>query len=367
MSSKSGHGGNIYQAAKEHGFSEEQIIDYSGNINPLGVPRTVKEAIIEKLDMLSIYPDPEYHSLKKVVSEYVNTSQDNIIIGNGATELISLFIKSIKPQKAMLISPAYSEYEREVTLLGGQVIRYRLKEELSFKLDIDNLLEQLKMGVDLLIICNPNNPTGQAIYLEEMRKILGFCRANDIFVMIDETYVEFTRNIEKVTSIPLINEFNNLFIIRGVSKFFSAPGLRLGYGVVSSKELRKSIEDRKDPWSANTMAVVGGEALFTDYHYMDNAKRLINEEREYVTSFLKELPYIKVFEPDSNFVLCKIVEGDVRADYLKRSLLEKGMLIRDASSFPFLDNTFFRVCFLTRDQNKRLLEELVLIFNKGVV
>jgi threonine-phosphate decarboxylase len=354
--SKTEHGGNIYKAALEHGLKEEDIVDYSGNINPLGIPQGAKASIARNLDMLSIYPDPDYLSLRKVISKYVDTHHDNILVGNGATELISLFIKSINPNRAVVVSPAYSEYEEAVKINGGEIVRYRLKEELEFRLDNGGLFEALDNETKLLIICNPNNPTGKAVDTSQMREILSFCKSKGIYVMVDETYVEFTQDIKSVTSVSLLDDFDNLFVIRGVSKFFSAPGLRLGYGMTSNLELREQIGRRKDPWSANTIAVIGGEALFQDEEYINRAKELMDKERSFVVERLREIKSIKVFDTHSNFVLCKIIEGDADAAYLKDKLLQRGMLIRNAASFPYLDNKFFRICFLSREDNQRVVE-----------
>lgn len=168
-------------------------------------------------------------------------------MGNGSTELISLFIQIQHPQKAMIIGPTYSEYEREIALGGGTTLYYPLREEQNFALDVNDFTAHLNESIDLLVICNPNNPTSGAIRQETMRIILDVCKQNDIFVMVDETYVEFADDFQHITSIPLTAYYNNIIILRGISKFFAAPGLRLGYAITGNRDLIKAINTRKNP------------------------------------------------------------------------------------------------------------------------
>ena len=162
---------------------------------------------------------------------------ENIIVGNGSTELISLFIQIERPKKALILGPTYSEYEREIYLGGGTTHYYPLKEQDGFRLCLADFTAHLNESIDLLVICNPNNPTSSSITRGQMRQILDVCKQHDIFVMTDETYVEFAECMEEVSSIPLTNDYNNIIILRGTAKFFAAPGLRLGYAVTDRKSV----------------------------------------------------------------------------------------------------------------------------------
>ena len=179
----------------------------------------------------------------------VNTGAqfENIIVGNGSTELISLFIQTTHPQKALILGPTYSEYEREIALEGGQTLYYPLKEEDDFQIDVSDFCQYLNDSLDLLVLCNPNNPTSTAIPRKEMRKILDKALQYGISVMVDETYEEFTDPKSKISAIPLTNNYNNLIVLRGISKFFAAPGLRLGYAVTGNPDLLKYINTGKIP------------------------------------------------------------------------------------------------------------------------
>lgn len=172
-----------------------------------------------------------------------------MIVGNGSTELISLFIQIEHPKKAMIIGPTYSEYEREISLGGGTTLYYPLREKDDFRLDVNDFISHLNENIDLLVICNPNNPTSSCITSTDMRRILDACKEYDIYVMVDETYVEFAENMEEIDSVPLTNYYNNIVILRGTSKFFAAPDSALampspGIGISSRQSTHERIHGR---------------------------------------------------------------------------------------------------------------------------
>ncbi|MGN1317390.1 MAG: pyridoxal phosphate-dependent aminotransferase, partial [Lachnospirales bacterium] len=230
------HGGDLDEISRIYNINKEDIINFSGNVNPLGLPKSVKEAIINKVDNITNYPDTEYLSLRKAIGNYTKCDFENIIVGNGSTELISGFIKFVKPKSAVVISPAYSEYLKEIKAQGADCVLYELKENEDFVLNIKGLFNVINENTDLLVICNPNNPTGSYITEDNLRVILNYCKKFNVKVMIDETYVEFSDRHIKVSAIGLIKDFDNLFIVRGTSKFFACPGVRLGYGICKNKE-----------------------------------------------------------------------------------------------------------------------------------
>lgn len=354
------HGSDLEKIEAIFGIRKEEILSFSANVNPLGVSPLLRSALSEHIDAITTYPDREYTSLRKCIAEYCHTDYENIIVGNGSTELISLFIQIEHPQKAYVIGPTYSEYEREIALGGGTTLYYPLKEENDFKLDVEDFVSHLNESIDLLVICNPNNPTSSCITRKQMRHILDICKEYDIYVMVDETYVEFADNMEEIESVPLTNYYNNIIILRGTSKFFAAPGLRLGYAITGNKDLIKSINTRKNPWTINSLAVVAGETMFRDESYIQATKDLISSERNRIYDLLKDSPNYKVYKPSGNFMLVKSLREDITSDVLfERAILEK-MMIRDCSTFPFLDDSYIRFCFMNPEDNDRLLRCLLL-------
>ncbi|MGB4658701.1 MAG: histidinol-phosphate transaminase, partial [Mobilitalea sp.] len=266
------HGSDLETIERVYGIKKEDIVSFSANVNPLGISPKLKTTLSEQIDAIMSYPDREYTSLRKKISEYVNTDIEHIVVGNGSTELISLFIQIKAPKKALIIGPTYSEYEREVSLGGGNTRYYRLEEENDFALNIQKLSLELTTDVDLLVICNPNNPTSTSITRSDMRQILDICKIKGIFVMVDETYVEFAENVDDITSAPLTEYYNNIIILRGISKFYAAPGLRLGYAICGNVDLLKEINQRKNPWTINSLAAIAGEIMFTDEEYIKNTR-----------------------------------------------------------------------------------------------
>ena len=350
------HGSDLEKIEQIYGIKKEDIVSFSANVNPLGASPLMKRELASRLDVISSYPDREYTRLREVIASYCGTIPEYILVGNGSTELITLFIRSVAPKKAMIIGPTYSEYERELSLDGGRSAYFALKEEDDFILDTPSLLAALDSSFDMLIICNPNNPTSSAITAGNMRLILDRCRTLGIFVLVDETYMEFAGKPEEYSSIPLVGQFDNLCLLRGISKFFAAPGLRLGYAICGNTRLLKDIAHNKDPWTVSSVAETAGQLMFSDTAYIQETKDLIFSERTRVTKGLMEIPGLKVYEPVANFVLCRITKENVDADILFDKAIREKMMIRNCSSFPFLDNKYFRICFMSPADNDRLLE-----------
>lgn len=349
------HGSDLEQIEQTYGIKKEKITSFSANVNPLGVSPELKQTLASRLDAITSYPDREYTVLRKCIADYAETDYQNVIVGNGSTELISLFIQIEHPKKALIIGPTYSEYEREISLGGGTSLYYPLKEEEDFKLNVSDFSKQLNENIDLLVVCNPNNPTSTSINRKDMRKILDICKQHDITVMVDETYVEFSDHYEQITAVPLTNYYNNIIILRGISKFFAAPGLRLGYAVTGNHSLMKEINTRKNPWTINSLAEIAGELMFTDTNYIEATKNLISSERKRIYAKLCMLEHLKVYEPTANFVLVRILKEEITSQDIFDAMIRKEMMIRDCSTFPFLDNKYIRFCFMKPEMNDKLL------------
>ena len=356
---KANHGANLYDLSSKYGFSKEDFMDFSSNINPFGSSKLAKEYIINNIDKISMYPDPEYLDLKTSISSYCKCSVDNILLGSGATELISSFIETINPKKSLLLSPAYSEYEKELSKIECNIIKYFSKKESDFIINVDKLIETInKDNYELIVICNPNNPTGFTFRKSEIERILNNTNA---FVMVDETYIEFT-DMSIYSSTSLVDNYKNLFVIRGTSKFFSTPGIRLGYGLISNNMLKNKINSSLDLWNINIFASMMGEIMFTDSKFIEDTYSLMTHERDYLLYELNKFNDLKVYNSQGNFILCEIKSKCITAKELRENLITKRIIIRDCSSFDGLDNYFFRVCILKPEENKLLIDSLKEIF-----
>lgn len=350
------HGSDLEKIEEIYHIKKEDITSFSANVNPLGISPLLRETLAKHVDAITNYPDRDYTQLRKSICAYTGANFENIIVGNGSTELISLFIQTTHPKKALILGPTYSEYEREISLEGGHTLYYPLKEENNFQMDVEDFCRQLNDSLDLLVLCNPNNPTSTAVARKDMRKILDCALQHGISVMVDETYEEFTPEGSKISSIPLTNNYNNLIVLRGISKFFAAPGLRLGYAVTGNPDLLKYINTKKNPWTINSLAEIAGCIMFSDKDYIDKTKALITGERQRMYETLSSWKTVKVYPSCTNFLLVRILREDVTSDMVFDHCIRKGLMIRDCATFPFLDSSYIRFCVMSPEKNDELLE-----------
>lgn len=349
------HGSDLEQTAEYYHVAANEIIKFGANVNPLGIPEDVKEDLASHLDLISSYPDRNYTSLKECISRYCGADPRHIAVGNGSTELISLLISQRKAKKALVLGPTYSEYERELNLTGGEIIHYNLQECCHFELDVQDFIQNLPDDVDLVILCNPNNPTSSALKTDMIEQILKACSEKKIFVMIDETYVEFAPSVSEITAVPLTHRYDNLMVIRGVSKFFAAPGLRFGYGITSNTEFLQALLVHQNPWSLNSIGAYAGELMLKDTSYIDKTRTLICSERDRLYRLLQDMPNVKVYKPYGNFILVRLLKEGVTSFDLFEAAIKEKMMIRDCSSFKTLEGEYIRFCIMMPEDNDRLM------------
>ena len=346
-----GHGANVDNMAKQFGKDEKDIIDFSSNVNP-HIISNLGKYVLEGLEKSRSYPDINYTNLRNNISDYINVDSELIIPGNGATEIIYLLMKSIKKRIAIL-NPTFSEYGRGAKLNNLEVIDFHLKEENNFSIDLDEIQNNMDR-FDSLFVCNPNNPNGK---VKDLNELLDLMIENDKLLIVDETFMEFVGEEEKYSLIGRINQTENLFILKAVTKFFGMPGLRLGYGVTSNKQIIKNIYEYKEPWTINSFAENLSNYLFKDKDYISSSKEYYVGERKFMLQELRNIPKLKVYDTDTNFVLMKLEDGE--SNSLKLELFEKyNILIRDASNFIGLDKGYFRVAIKGHEDNKALIEAL---------
>ena len=362
------HGGNIYKIFREKNI--DKILDYSSNINPYGLAENLKKEIFEKLFVLERYPDPDYIELREKIAEKNNLNIENIIVGNGATEIIFLFMKILSPKKVLIVSPTFGEYERAIkaaTLANDslEINYFELKEAENFVLNVKNLETELENNYDLLILCNPNNPTGQFLKLKKLEEILKICEQKNTKLFVDEAFVEFVEDWENESIINSKKNKENLFVIRAFTKFFAIPGLRLGYGICFNKNLLKKMLEKKEPWSVNNIADLAGKTVLDDENYIQKTKEWIKDQKKYMYENLNKIEGLRAYKTEVNFILLKIednlLEKDLDVKNLRKKMLEKGILIRDASNFIYLNKHYFRLAIKDKLNNEKVIETLTSI------
>lgn len=346
-----GHGANVDEMAKLYGKDPKEIIDFSSNINPKVLPN-LEKYILRGLDECRNYPDINYTNLRKNISKYININPNFIISGNGATEIIYLLMKSIKKRLA-IINPTFSEYRRSAKLNNIDIIDLELDSNNNFKLDIDTVKNKIEK-FDSLFICNPNNPSGN---VQDLKELVCLLNENNKMLIIDETFMEFVENENEYSLVKYIESNKNIFIIKAVTKFFGMPGLRLGYGLTSNSKIMDKIYEYKEPWTINSFADMLSNFIFEDKDYIRNSKEFYIKERKYMLQELKDIRNIKVYDTDANFILIKLYKKI--ADELKKDLFKRGnILVRDASNFIGLDDSFIRIAIKSHEDNKILIENI---------
>lgn len=367
------HGGNIKEISRNIGLNYKNIIDFSANINPLGIPSDVKKAIIEGIGEIEKYPDITYFDLKKAIINYENNNyehllnkkdkykninrklvyikEEDLILGNGAAEVLFNVVRGINPKRSLVLAPTFSEYEEATRAVNGEIVYYKLKEENNFTIQED-ILNIIDSNLDLIFICNPNNPTGVVTYKELLEKILIKAKENNVMLIVDESFLDFIE--ENLSMISYINKYDNLIIIKSLTKLFALPGIRIGYGICRNNKIKYNINKIAPAWNINILAEIATKTALKDCEYIKETLNFIKNEKDYLYNELKKLNEIKVYKPSVNFILLKTLKN---ID-LKNKLLKHNILIRSCSNYEGLNNTYYRVAVRKHDENIKLVAAL---------
>lgn len=358
MSKTPFHGSDIEKIATHYHLDKTAIINYGSNVNPICLPDDLMDDLKEHISLISKYPDPAYTRLYQAISNYTDIPTNHLILGNGVSDLITVFIKQLAPRNVLILGPTYSEYEKEVRQNGGQVTYYGLQKENDFQFELSDFLDQLTNDYSLVIFCNPNNPTSTAITTEQLTAICQWTAKHHQHLLVDETYIEFVESIADISAISLINRFSNLIVLRGFSKFFATPGLRLGYGLSSDQTLLHVIQQKRQLWQINALTAYTGERLLQHSAFQQTSHHFICQERQHLYHELKTFNQLIVYPATANFFILRLTNTNLTAPELFEQLIHRHMMIRDLSTFPFLDASFFRFCLLKSADNQKLLTSL---------
>ena len=351
--SKVVHGGNIEELSRNYNLDKNKLIDFSANINPLGMNKKVKEIIIQSLAEIEKYPDITYFDLKASISKYERVESEDVALGNGAAEVIFNLVRAIKPKKVLIPAPTFGEYEEAALSVNSEIKYFYLKEDKNWIID-EEINNYINKDIDMVFICNPNNPTGALISKTTIINIIKKAKFTNTIVVIDESFLDFIKEAEDYSAINLINEYNNVFIIKSMTKLFAMPGIRIGYGICKNKEILKKIEEVSVPWNINILAEKAAIYSLKEREYINKTLLYIEEEKTYLFEELNKLKNIKVFEPSVNFIMFKL---EKEMD-LKLELMKKNIIIRSCSNYEGLSNKYYRVAVRNREENIILIEAL---------
>lgn len=336
------HGGDIY--------TSEYRIDFSANINPLGMPESVRLAACEGVALSANYPDVCCRKLRGAIAEKEQVPAEWIICGNGAADLIFSVVQAEKPGKALLTAPGFAEYEQALKAQGCAVQFYTLRKEDGFSVRED-ILECLTEDLDMIFLCNPNNPTGVVIAQALLEKILSLCRERNIRVILDLCFVEFLENFREADMTYAAGEYQNLFILKAFTKTYAMAGLRLGYAVCADTGLLERIGQIRQPWGVSLPAQMAGEAALKEEEYVQKARALVAKERVWLSGELKKLGF-QVYASAANFLFFRGREK------LADACRKQGILIRDCSNYRGLADGYYRIAVRTHEENEALVQVL---------
>lgn len=334
------HGGDI--------FSRRVELDFSVNVNPLGMPPAVRQALIEGIDSFASYPDPQCRALRAALAQRHSCSPARILCGAGAADLIIRLCLVRRPRRVLVCAPTFSEYEKAALLSGADVVYHRLFEENNFDLGED-FLDALKDSVDMVFLCSPNNPTGRLIPQDFLAEAARICQKRGILLAVDECFLSFT----DAPSIRLLIAQNpSLIVIDAFTKMYAIAGLRLGYIMSSNEDLLSRVEAFGQSWSVSAPAQTAGLAALECGEEWTRKTRIVTAaERRFVSEGLALLG-MNVFDGAANYILFKSPAA------LYEPLLARGILIRSCANYTGLDASFYRVGVKMRRDNERLLDEL---------
>jgi len=339
------HGGNA------HDFTaggKRNIIDFSANINPLGLSRAVKKFIRENPDRILSYPDIKGREIIRQISDYWGIKKENVLLGNGSLELIHLITQVFKPKSTLIPQPTFSEYERAARNTSSRVRFLPLKEENGFRPD-----PSCRENGDIFFLCNPNNPTGNLIL--ENRKL--FKRVKCGLLVVDEAFMDFLPDEKNHTFVRKAAGTKKIAVLRTFTKFFALPGLRIGYLVAHAKIIDR-LKKYQIPWNTNSLGQPAAKIMLSDKRYISETHAIIAKERKFLFAGLSRTEGLQPHASRVNFLLIKIEKSGLTAKALQERLIKNGILVRDCTNFRGLDKRYIRVAVRSRVENTKLLDAL---------
>lgn len=348
------HGGNISEVARRYGLRHEEIIDFSASINPLGISERARGAVINRFDSVLHYPEQFPSALTSLISDFHGISERCILPGNGSTELIYLIPRVFKPHRALIVIPTFSEYRNALELVECEADSFLLSADNGFELEWKRLTSILESGYDILYLCNPGNPTGALVSKNSVLEIVGEALKHGTICVVDEAFMDFAEDESvKREAVTL----SNLIVLRSMTKFFAIPGMRVGFAVSNEDNINKMMV-YKEPWSINALGCIAAIESLRDAPYIEDTKRTVAGERDYLYSELSRLSWFKPFLSAANYLLTRIEKDELDSDILFDRLAKEGLMIRSCASFEGLGSKFFRVAVRKREENERLIKSL---------
>jgi threonine-phosphate decarboxylase len=349
------HGGEIFAASRRQGVSVSSVLDFSANINPLGPSPKAVRRLRRELNLIRFYPDSKNEEVRRLVADREAVDPRSILFGNGASQLLHAIPRLLKPASALIVEPGFAEYQAALQAVGCKIHRLYLKSETGFRLERTALFRAVgQKRPKLIILGNPNNPTGGTIPDSLLLELLDCCAKKCIHLVLDESFVDFSscRSL-----LPEASRQPYLVVVRSLTKFWALPGLRIGF-LGAQEAFVKKLSAHMEPWSVNTLAWTAAAASLGDSEYRRKTVTLVRKERAFLSEQLSQLRWLKPYPSDANFLLVRIAAKGLSSSNLQARLESRNILIRDASNFPGLGRQHIRIAVRNRSENQRLIAEL---------
>jgi threonine-phosphate decarboxylase len=353
------HGGDHLGFTAEYG---REPLDFSANVNPLGTPDSVKQAVRASADVADRYPDPLCRTLRDAIAAHANTTAilpSQIVCGAGAADVIWRVIVASRPQNALIVVPTFSEYAAALNAVGCNVLTHALSETDGFQLT-ETVLPKLTRNVDMFFLCNPNNPTGLTLERSLLLQILQRCHKNGTLLVMDECFNDFLPDPQAHSLIGKIAEFENLLILKAFTKLYGMAGIRLGYGISSNTALLEHIRLAGQPWAVSAAAQSAGIYALDESDFVTRTRTLLADEKAFLltelAAFNAQYPAnvaIEIIGSAANYIFFKCTN-----EYLAAELRQAGILIRDCSNFEGLGRGYFRIAVKAHADNVKLISAL---------
>lgn len=349
------HGGNVHKVSRVLQTSLDQILDFSANINPLGMSAKGMRAVEDALWDVIHYPDPDMTHLFSITSELWDMPKECIAFGNGAAELIYAICRLPEIRGVYVPAPGFSEYSHGAKSCGLPIREYKLHfdaDAFRFSYDVYHMIQDLKQSThQLVFIGNPNNPCG-TLWTDPGQELFDICQENGHYLVFDESFIDFLGSDYSMRN--YVKDYDNVIIVHSLTKFYAVPGLRIG-AMMASPKVIETMKAYIPAWSVNHLAQVYSEQALQDTAYIEESRHLLEDEKEILYKKLSQLEGIRVVKPSVNYILGHL-ENRYSLDDMIQFLYEQSILIRDCSQYTGLGPNWFRVAVKDREKNKTLID-----------
>ena len=340
------HGGDWAGYRAQFG---RDALDFSANVSPLGLPAGVAAAITAALPYADRYPDPLCRELRAKLAVHEGVPAEHILCGNGAADLIFRLVWAKKPHRALVTAPTFAEYASALESVGCAVERHFLKGSQDFAVTED-FLAAIHPGLDMVFLCQPNNPTGQLTPPELVQKIQRRCAECGALLVVDECFLDFLPDGDTLSAKPLLAE-KHLLILKAFTKLYGMAGVRLGYALCADTALLDTMQAAGQPWGVSSLAQAAGLAALDEIAYVEQVRALIAQQKPLLADGLRALG-LRVLDGQANYLL---FQG---SETLGEALRQRGVVLRSCANYPGLDASWYRTAVRTAPENEQLLKTM---------